>query len=93
MHHTWERKLKNVRRFRRKLGVVSEENNTGEREKRRDISQDHIERRKKEFEKKLEKIIIYIKPREKSRNRVKKRLTEENRATKVLLLEGKEEEM
>lgn len=93
MHHTWERKLKNVRRFRRKLGVVSEENNTGEREKRRNISQDHIERRKKEFEKKLEKIIIYIKPREKSRNRVKKRLTEENRATKVLLLEGKEEEM
>lgn len=32
MHDTWERKLKNVRRFRRKLGVVSEENNTGERE-------------------------------------------------------------
>lgn len=32
MHHTWKRKLKNVRRFRRKLGVVSEENNTGERE-------------------------------------------------------------
>lgn len=56
MHHTWKRKLKNVRRFRRKLGVVSEENNTGEREKRRNISQDHIERRKKEFEKKLEKL-------------------------------------
>lgn len=37
MHHTWERKLKNVRRFRRKLGVVSEENNTGERERNDEI--------------------------------------------------------
>lgn len=45
------KKTELVRRFRRKLRVVSEENNTGEREKGK-----KREKKRKELEKKLEKL-------------------------------------